>query len=318
MDLTELFGGRYGGPMTGIERLNLGGEFRQLTTIPPENNNDGSFTALLEMPANQAMDLLRFNDSSYSQATVNRISGDISTFPSNSILLDRAARFSVNISGESAPSNLEIVKAEPEESDSYERLVKNQSPTQNPNTYGKRKEREKKLKSSMKKKKTKSSKEEEEEEEENLPYVHVRARRGQATDNHSLAERARREKINARMKMLQELVPGCDKIQGTALVLDEIINHVQSLQNQVEMLSMRLAAVNPRIEFDLDSILALQNGSLMDGSFEGESYHKLQQWPFDGYQKQEWGREDDDDDVGQANMLMDSATLHTNHVKMEL
>lgn len=91
-------------------------------------------------------------------------------------------------------------------------------------------------------------------EEEKLPYVHVRARRGQATDSHSLAERvktttpspgfvntpvidslqsqgsvelnrgrvfdpllprssqARREKINARMKLLQELVPGCSKV----------------------------------------------------------------------------------------------------------
>jgi len=39
-------------------------------------------------------------------------------------------------------------------------------------------------------------------------------------------------------------------------VLDEIINHVQSLQRQVEMLSMRLAAVNPRIDFNLDTILA--------------------------------------------------------------
>ncbi|CAL9129048.1 unnamed protein product [Musa textilis] len=45
-----------------------------------------------------------------------------------------------------------------------------------------------------------------------LPCVHVRARRGQATDSHSLAERARREKINARMKVLQELVPGCSKV----------------------------------------------------------------------------------------------------------
>ncbi|KAL5975986.1 hypothetical protein ACLOJK_020316 [Asimina triloba] len=39
------------------------------------------------------------------------------------------------------------------------------------------------------------------------------------------------------------------QISGTALVLDEIINHVQSLQRQVEFLSMRLAAVNPRIDF---------------------------------------------------------------------
>ncbi|KAM3374487.1 transcription factor isoform X1 [Capsicum galapagoense] len=76
-------------------------------------------------------------------------------------------------------------------------------------------------------------------------YVHVRARRGQATDSHSLAERVRREKISERMKILQALVPGCDKVTGKALMLDEIINYVQSLQNQVEFLSMKLASLNP-------------------------------------------------------------------------
>uniref|UniRef100_A0A453SKU9 BHLH domain-containing protein n=1 Tax=Aegilops tauschii subsp. strangulata TaxID=200361 RepID=A0A453SKU9_AEGTS len=90
-------------------------------------------------------------------------------------------------------------------------------------------------------------------------YVHVRARRGQATDSHSLAERARREKINARMELLKELVPGCSKVSGTALVLEEIINHVQSLQRQVEYLSMRLAAVNPRVDFGgLDNLLGTE------------------------------------------------------------
>ncbi|KAG8383122.1 hypothetical protein BUALT_Bualt05G0151900 [Buddleja alternifolia] len=63
-------------------------------------------------------------------------------------------------------------------------------------------------------------------------YIHVRARRGQATDSHSLAERARREKISERMKILQDLVPGCNKVIGKALVLDEIINYIQSLQRQ--------------------------------------------------------------------------------------
>ncbi|KAI8523308.1 hypothetical protein RHMOL_Rhmol13G0063300 [Rhododendron molle] len=66
-------------------------------------------------------------------------------------------------------------------------------------------------------------------------YIHVRARRGQATDSHSLAERVRREKIGERMKLLQDLVPGCNKVTGKALMLDEIINYVQSLQRQVEV-----------------------------------------------------------------------------------
>lgn len=74
----------------------------------------------------------------------------------------------------------------------------------------------------------------------------MRARRGQATDSHSLAERARREKISERMKVLQDLVPGCNKVIGKALVLDEIINYIQSLQHQVEFLSMKLEAVNSR------------------------------------------------------------------------
>ncbi|XP_028754345.1 transcription factor BHLH089-like [Neltuma alba] len=78
-------------------------------------------------------------------------------------------------------------------------------------------------------------------------YIHVRARRGQATDSHSLAERARREKISERMKILQELVPGCNKVIGKALVLDEIINYIQSLERQVEFLSMKLEAVNSSV-----------------------------------------------------------------------
>ncbi|WOL02552.1 transcription factor bHLH137-like [Canna indica] len=86
-------------------------------------------------------------------------------------------------------------------------------------------------------------------------YVHVRARRGQATDSHSLAERVRREKISERMKMLQGLVPGCDKVTGKALMLDEIINYVQSLQNQVEFLSMKIASLSPILyDFNVDCV----------------------------------------------------------------
>ncbi|KAK3147915.1 hypothetical protein QOZ80_3BG0288320 [Eleusine coracana subsp. coracana] len=83
-------------------------------------------------------------------------------------------------------------------------------------------------------------------------YVHVRAKRGQATNSHSLAERFRREKINERMKLLQDLVPGCNKITGKAMMLDEIINYVQSLQRQVEFLSMKLSAISPELNCNLD------------------------------------------------------------------
>ncbi|XP_041996375.1 transcription factor bHLH137-like [Salvia splendens] len=94
--------------------------------------------------------------------------------------------------------------------------------------------------------------------EEDKGYIHVRARRGQATDSHSLAERVRRERISERMKLLQALVPGCDKVTGKAPMLDEIINYVQSLQNQVEFLSMKLASVNPTFyDFGMDMELLM-------------------------------------------------------------
>ncbi|KAF7850335.1 hypothetical protein BT93_L5598 [Corymbia citriodora subsp. variegata] len=92
-------------------------------------------------------------------------------------------------------------------------------------------------------------------------YIHVRARRGQATNSHSLAERVRREKISERMRMLQELVPGCNKITGKAVMLDEIINYVQSLQQQVEFLSMKLSTLIPGLSIDLEKALSKETHS---------------------------------------------------------
>ncbi|KAG2299683.1 hypothetical protein Bca52824_036155 [Brassica carinata] len=90
----------------------------------------------------------------------------------------------------------------------------------------------------------------------------VRARRGQATDPHSIAERLRRERIAERMKSLQELVPNTNKVYNTFLfcinnscldllnnrywsiqtdkasMLDEIIEYVRFLQLQVKVLSV--------------------------------------------------------------------------------
>ncbi|KAI4324651.1 hypothetical protein MLD38_030120 [Melastoma candidum] len=83
--------------------------------------------------------------------------------------------------------------------------------------------------------------------------VHVRAKRGQATDSHSLAERVRRGKINERLRCLQDIVPGCYKTMGMAVMLDEIINYVRSLQNQVEFLSMKLAAASTYYDFNSES-----------------------------------------------------------------
>ncbi|KAG2609913.1 bHLH transcription factor RHL1-like [Panicum virgatum] len=67
--------------------------------------------------------------------------------------------------------------------------------------------------------------------------VRQRARRGQATDPHSIAERLRRERIAERMKSLQELVPNANKTDKASM-LDEIIDYVKFLQLQVKVLSM--------------------------------------------------------------------------------
>ncbi|XP_022738210.1 transcription factor BEE 3-like [Durio zibethinus] len=91
------------------------------------------------------------------------------------------------------------------------------------------------------------------EKEKPKEVVHVRARRGQATDSHSLAERVRRGKINERLRCLQDIVPGCYKTMGMAVTLDEIINYVQSLQNQVEFLSMKLTAASTYCDFNSES-----------------------------------------------------------------
>ncbi|XP_042469336.1 bHLH transcription factor RHL1-like isoform X3 [Zingiber officinale] len=69
------------------------------------------------------------------------------------------------------------------------------------------------------------------------PRQKVRARRGQATDPHSIAERLRRERIAERMKDLQELVPNANKTDKASM-LDEIIDYVKFLQLQVKVLSM--------------------------------------------------------------------------------
>ncbi|KAL7171961.1 hypothetical protein ACSBR2_031620 [Camellia fascicularis] len=73
------------------------------------------------------------------------------------------------------------------------------------------------------------------------------------------------------MKLLQDLVPGCNKVNGKALMLDEIINYVQSLQRQVEFLSMKLASVNPRLEFNMDSLLS-KDVFQPNGSFPHQTY----------------------------------------------
>ncbi|PKA52824.1 Transcription factor bHLH48 [Apostasia shenzhenica] len=319
---------------------------------PPANAGGSSFTALLGLPPSQAVELLHDPESGTSRSIAAgfRLADPKSlqlplvcspTFPSNATLVERAARFSVFAAAEESPEASSAAvpsisggdhspkpKSEPQDSDSPLPIEKQQ---QRP---AKRKEAERSSKAKAPAKKSKSVAGGDDgspgkPDGEKLPYVHVRARRGQATDSHSLAERARREKINARMKLLQELVPGCSKISGTALVLDEIINHVQLLQRQVELLSMRLAAVNPRIDFTgLDNLFSAESGrvtvagnglSWMDGGSNAvmrrnphgelqEMWHVDLLMPHHHHQQQTPGWERDDSQQQQHHVFISNSS----------
>ncbi|KAL8550159.1 hypothetical protein ACS0TY_008836 [Phlomoides rotata] len=76
----------------------------------------------------------------------------------------------------------------------------------------------------------------------------VRARRGQATDPHSIAERLRRERISERIKALQELVPSCNKTDRAAM-LDEILDYVKFLRLQVKIVLFLLLLIDAAVVY---------------------------------------------------------------------
>ncbi|KAJ8767948.1 hypothetical protein K2173_020888 [Erythroxylum novogranatense] len=113
------------------------------------------------------------------------------------------------------------------------------------------------------------------------PKPRVRARRGQATDPHSIAERLRRERIAERMKALQELVPNANKTDKASM-LDEIVDYVKFLQLQVKVLSMsRLgggAAVTPLvadISSEGDCLQVTANGGAFGRTSNGSDTIKV-------------------------------------------
>ncbi|WOH08526.1 hypothetical protein DCAR_0727967 [Daucus carota subsp. sativus] len=92
----------------------------------------------------------------------------------------------------------------------------------------------------------------------------VRARRGQATDPHSIAERLRRERIAERMRALQELVPSCNKSDKAAM-LDEILDYVKFLRLQVKVLSMsRLGGAGAVAQLVSDGPLQSVEGGMIE------------------------------------------------------
>nr|XP_043635515.1 transcription factor UNE12 [Erigeron canadensis] len=110
----------------------------------------------------------------------------------------------------------------------------------------------------------------------------VRARRGQATDPHSIAERLRRERIAERIRALQELVPSVNKTDRAAM-LDEIVDYVKFLRLQVKVLSMsRLGGASAVAPLVTD--IPISSAEEEDG--EGRNQPAWEKWSNDGTERQ--------------------------------
>ncbi|PIA39869.1 hypothetical protein AQUCO_02600376v1 [Aquilegia coerulea] len=70
-----------------------------------------------------------------------------------------------------------------------------------------------------------------------IPQRSTSTRRSRAAEVHNLSERRRRDRINEKMRALQELIPHCNK-SDKASMLDEAIEYLKSLQLQVQMMWM--------------------------------------------------------------------------------
>ncbi|KAF2324109.1 hypothetical protein GH714_006687 [Hevea brasiliensis] len=63
------------------------------------------------------------------------------------------------------------------------------------------------------------------------------SKRSRAAEVHNLSERRRRDRINEKMRALQELIPNCNKVDKASM-LDEAIEYLKTLQLQVQVPSM--------------------------------------------------------------------------------
>ncbi|CAN6340552.1 unnamed protein product [Urochloa humidicola] len=69
-------------------------------------------------------------------------------------------------------------------------------------------------------------------------------KRSRTAEVHNLSERRRRDRINEKMRALQELIPNCNKIDKASM-LEEAIEYLKTLQLQVQMMSMGTALCMP-------------------------------------------------------------------------
>ncbi|XP_074577156.1 transcription factor UNE12-like [Curcuma longa] len=135
------------------------------------------------------------------------------------------------------------------------------------------------------------------------PRPKVRARRGQATDPHSIAERQRRERIAERLKSLQELVPNTNKTDRAAM-LDEILDYVKFLRLQVKVLSMsRLGGAGAVAQLVAEIPVPVEGETSESGSRE----QIWEKWSADGTERQVAKLMEED--IGAAMQFLQSKAL---------
>ncbi|KAF8110093.1 hypothetical protein N665_0088s0104 [Sinapis alba] len=74
------------------------------------------------------------------------------------------------------------------------------------------------------------------------------SKRSRSAEVHNLSERRRRDRINEKMRALQELIPNCNKVDKASM-LDEAIEYLKSLQLQVQYMSMASGYYMPPLMF---------------------------------------------------------------------
>ncbi|CAL9751418.1 unnamed protein product [Musa acuminata subsp. burmannicoides] len=135
------------------------------------------------------------------------------------------------------------------------------------------------------------------------PRPKIRARRGQATDPHSIAERLRRERIAERIRALQELVPNTNKTDRAAM-LDEILDYVKFLRLQVKVLSMsRLGGAGAVAQLIADIPLAVEG----EAGKGGTNQQVWEKWSTDGTERQVAKLMEED--IGAAMQFLQSKAL---------
>ncbi|XP_042441917.1 transcription factor UNE12-like isoform X2 [Zingiber officinale] len=135
------------------------------------------------------------------------------------------------------------------------------------------------------------------------PRPKVRARRGQATDPHSIAERQRRERIAERLKSLQELVPNTNKTDKAAM-LDEILDYVKFLRLQVKVLSMsRLGGAGAVAQLVAEIPVPVEG----ETSESGNRQQIWEKWSTDGTERQVAKLMEED--IGAAMQFLQSKAL---------